>query len=66
VPENLAYLDRPYGVEWLCGPGEASETRIRVKGHPCLLSDVSLRRPTASKAARMTYSAVHNLSRHVT
>jgi len=28
-------------------------------------SGVSLRRPTASKEARMTYLAVHNLSRHV-
>jgi len=27
---------------------------------------VSLGRPTASKEARMTYSAVHNLSKHVT
>jgi len=26
---------------------------------------VSLRRPTASEEARITYSAVHNLSRHV-
>jgi len=30
-----------------------------------LLRSVSLRRPTASKEARMTYSAVHNVSRHV-
>ena len=28
-------------------------------------SGVSLGRPTDSKEARMTYSAVHNLSRHV-
>src|SRR5262245_51669546 len=23
VPENLVYADRPYGVEWRCGPDEA-------------------------------------------
>jgi hypothetical protein len=37
-----------------------------VKPHPGPPSTVSPRRPTASKEARMTYSAVHNLSRHVT
>jgi hypothetical protein len=34
-----------------------------VKPHPGPPSTVSLRRPTASKETRMTYSAVHNLPR---
>jgi len=46
-------------------PASESETSVTVKPHPGPPSTVSLRRPTASKEARMTYSAVHNLSRHV-
>jgi hypothetical protein len=42
-----------------------SESSVTVKPHPGPPSIVSLRRPTASKEARMTYSAVHNLLRHV-
>src|SRR3954470_18714873 len=42
-----------------------SETSITVKSHPGPPSTASLARPTASKETRMTYLAVHNLSRHV-
>jgi hypothetical protein len=38
-----------------------SETSVTVKPHPGPPLTVSLRRPTASKEARMTYLSVHNL-----
>jgi hypothetical protein len=44
-----------------------SETSVTVKRHPGpSFRRESLAEPTSSKEARMTYSAVHNLSRHVT
>jgi hypothetical protein len=44
-----------------------SETRVTVKRHPGpSFGRESLAEPTASKEARMTYSTVHNLLRHVT
>src|SRR5487761_253185 len=46
-------------------PTSKSEPSVTVKRHPGPPSTVSLGRPTDSKEPRMTYSAVHNLSRHV-
>jgi len=50
-----------------CTTTSKSETSVTVKRHPGpSFGRESLAEPTASKEARMTYSAVHNLSRHVT
>src|SRR5258708_39798275 len=49
-----------------CVTTSESETSVTVKQHPGpSFRRESLAEPTASKGARMTYSAVHNLSRHV-
>ena len=60
-PARATRLDIP---DQAATTGE-SEPSVTVKPHPGPPSVVSLRRPTASKEARKTYSAVHDLFRHV-